>query len=90
MYAPNKDTPIFDKVSDLIANSQDDHVIICGDFNLALDPSLDVNNYKAINNLKLRVLLVNIIKDHNLTDIQQVRLDYIFFVKHHLEYYKQL
>ena len=51
VYAPNKDTPIFfDKISDLIANSQEDHVIICGDLNLALDPSLDVNNYKAINN----------------------------------------
>ena len=58
----------FYKISDLIAKSQEDHVIICGDFNLALDPSLDVNNYKAINNPKSRALLVNTMNDHNLTD----------------------
>ena len=53
----------FYNISVLISNSQENHVIICGDFNLAVHPSIHVNNYKAINNWELLELLVNIMND---------------------------
>ena len=36
----------------MIENSTQDHVILCGDFNLALDPTMDTQNYLNINNPK--------------------------------------
>ena len=46
IYAPNKDDPnFFEKISELAQNEIADHVMICGDFNLILDPMLDCHNY---------------------------------------------
>ena len=39
IYAPNRDNPnFFDKVFELSENEMANHLIVCGDFNLVLDP----------------------------------------------------
>ena len=69
MYGPNKDNPIFFKtISDKIAELGNDSVIWCGDFNLALNPKLDYNNYKTINNKNAREKLLDIINNKHLID----------------------
>ena len=37
-----------------IQSLENDSYIICGDFNLVLDPDLDYFNYKHVNNIKAR------------------------------------
>ena len=42
IYAPNSDCPeFFSQIKDLITSSENNHLIVCGDYNLALDPSLE-------------------------------------------------
>ena len=92
VYGPNKDNPIFFR--DLFSNIQsleNDSYIICGDFNLVLDPDLDYFNYKHVNNIKARDSILKIIDENNLFDayrelhpstkrytwrIKQARLDF--------------
>ena len=69
IYGPNKDNPIFFR--DLFSNIQsleNDSYIICGDFNLVLDPDLDYFNYKHVNNIKARDSILKIIDENNLFD----------------------
>ena len=55
IYAPNNDSPDFFKfVSEKIVASVHDYCILCGDFNLVLDPAKDCYNYKSINNPNAR------------------------------------
>ena len=59
IYAPNEDcTEFFESVQKKIENTQHDHCIVCGDFNLVLNPSLDSYNYKNVNNLRERKSLI--------------------------------
>ena len=70
IYAPNSDRPeFFSQIKDLITSSETDHVIVCGDYNLALDPSLDTYRYKHINNPKSRELLLQLMNTCNMTDV---------------------
>ena len=49
--APNRDTPEFcNSINDIFENSTQNYTIICGDFNLILNPDIDSFNYKHINN----------------------------------------
>ena len=42
LYGPNSDNPIFfNLIQSFIQNEQADYSIICGDFNLVLNPDLD-------------------------------------------------
>ena len=55
IYAPNKDTPaFFQNLRQLIENNEQDYLLVCGDFNLTLNPDLDSYNYININNPKSR------------------------------------
>ena len=70
VYGPNKDNPNF--FNDLFSNIQsieNDSYIICGDFNLVLDPDLDYYNYKHVNNIKARDSILKIIDANNLFDV---------------------
>ena len=59
IYAPNEDCPeFFESVQKKIENTQHDHCIVCGDFNLVLNPSLDSYNYKNVNNPRARKSLI--------------------------------
>ena len=91
IYAPNLESPsFFERLNQLIEENTMDHLIICDDFNVVLNPEMDCSNYLNINNPKRQVLLETI-NSHNLIDvfryfhpdtqryknpIKQARLDY--------------
>ena len=55
IYAPNNDNPeFFEKINEHIANNNCDYCIMCGDFNLTIDPAMDSKNYININNPRSR------------------------------------
>ena len=44
IYAPNKDSPgFFMSLKEKIEHCDSDHCIICGDFNLVIDPNKDIS-----------------------------------------------
>ena len=51
LYGPNEDRPMFyEDIKQKINEFENDNVNICGDFNLVMDPDLDTENYKQVNN----------------------------------------
>ena len=46
-----------------------DHIVLCGDLNLVLDPKIDCSNYVSINNPKARQTLIEILALQNLKDV---------------------
>ena len=70
VYGPNTDSPAFyNKINDIIESSEQDYTVICGDLNLVMDPILDTQNYKHLNNPKARNQLLSIMSTHNLKDL---------------------
>ena len=70
IYAPNHDNPaFFRKVQNITMQSMCDLNIICGDFNLVLDPQKDSYNYKHVNNPNSRKEFIEMIEACELTDI---------------------
>ena len=70
IYAPNKDNPsFFSKIQNLIQDSNCENTIICGDFNLVLDPHKDTNGYRHVNNPKARMEVLKMMNDLGLVDI---------------------
>ena len=70
IYGPNTDSPMFyDKIIDVLNLFDNESCIICGDFNLVLDPDKDYSNYRNINNPKARERVLEIIDIFNLVDI---------------------
>ena len=69
-YAPNTDSPeYFSEIESHIADTKMQHIILCGDLNLTLNPSLDNENYKHINNPCARNKLLDLMEKHQLCDI---------------------
>ena len=56
-YGPNKDTPFYNKISDIIVKNGNPYVLICGDLNIALDPKKDTHNYFNNNPNSRKVIL---------------------------------
>ena len=70
VYGPNNDNPDFFKlIQDTIDKTDADYSIVCGDFNLVLNPLIDAQNYKHINNPKARTAVLNLMENYGLTDI---------------------
>ena len=70
IYGPNNDNPDFFKlIQDTIDKTDADYSIVCGDFNLVLNPLIDAQNYKHINNPKARTAVLNLMENYGLTDI---------------------
>ena len=54
LYVPNNDFPsFFEEIQTLLENESADYNILCGDFNVALNPDLDTCNYRHITTPKL-------------------------------------
>lgn len=67
------DTPSFyENVRDIFLEFDNDYFILCGDFNLTLNPSLDTFNYTGINNPKARSKVLEIMEDLQLIDYYRV------------------
>ena len=70
LYGPNQDSPtFFQRLESIIESSKQDYLLVCGDFNVVLDPSKDSKNYIGINNPQSRNLLLRIINEKNLVDV---------------------
>ena len=70
LYGPNIDNvDFYIQVESKISNSEQDHLIICGDFNLILNPNLDCYNYKNLNHPKARHKVLNLIEEFGLIDL---------------------
>ena len=69
IYAPNTDCPnVFQIIDNHIDRLNNDMFILCGDFNCILDPILDCDNYKHINNPKARDKVIEMINTKNMID----------------------
>ena len=70
LYAPNKDNPkYFKNIKNLVTNNPNDYLILCGDFNLIVNPKLDCHNYRNLHNPKSRNNLIDTMQTQQLTDI---------------------
>ena len=62
-YAPNIDSPqYFKNIESHILSTETEYILLGGDLNLILDPKLDCDNYKHINNPVAWKELLEIIK----------------------------
>ena len=56
LYGPNTDSPDFyDRIIETLGLFDNDSYIVCGDFNLVVDPEKDCHNYKNTNNPSVNV-----------------------------------
>ena len=70
IYGPNIDNPEFYKdMQDILEDTDSDYTLICGDFNLVLNPDLDLYNYKHLNNPKARQTVLNMMAEYDLCDV---------------------
>ena len=74
LYGPNNDKPNFYKELRRTYNSlNNDNVIMCGDWNLVINPDLDTNNDLPIKNPRARnEILDNIIEKGGFLDIYRI------------------
>ena len=69
LYGPNEDKPMFyEEIKQKIKEIENDNVIICGDFNLVMDPDLNTNNYKYVNNPKARMAVKELFNEQKYPD----------------------
>ena len=53
IYGPNNENPdFFNKIRDAIDAFMSDFIVLCGDWNLVLNPDIDYFNYNSVNNPK--------------------------------------
>ena len=70
IYGPNRDDPNFyTNLNENIAKLKIPNLILAGDWNLVLNPTIDYCNYKRTNNVKAQEKVEEIIADHCLVDI---------------------
>ena len=71
LYGPNTDSPQFysEKAFKKILEWQPDYTIFAGDFNMVLNPQIDLKNYLHINNPLARQELIDQMQIFNLVDI---------------------
>ena len=70
VYGPNKDNPQFySNLLRTINEFSNSACILCGDWNMVIDPAKDTQNYVNVNNPNARKELQNLMNELNLTDI---------------------
>lgn len=62
----------YEKIRDTFLELDNGCYILCGDFNIALDQTLDTYDYCTINNRKAREKLLEIMNDLNLVDYYRI------------------
>ena len=69
IYGPNTDTPEFyHKIKNIVKSLQSERNIICGDFNLVQDQSLDTFNYLHVNNPRSKEAVLDMMEELSLYD----------------------
>ena len=62
IYAPDNDDPtFFNYIENLAINNPCDYLLVCGDFNLVLNPDMDCLNYKQIKNPRSRQVVLTML-----------------------------
>ena len=70
IYGPNRDDPDFYRtLKETIKTYQTNNVIAVGDWNIAIDPSIDCCNYAHINNPRAREAVENLTEELTLADV---------------------
>ena len=70
IYGPNEDRPQFyNNLKQKILDFGNDEVIICGDWNLVINPEIDTENYRHVNNPTARREVLKLIENDNYIDI---------------------
>ena len=78
IYGPNEDKPQFykklkQKINELESSDGDTYnVVICGDWNLVIDPNIDTENYKSINNPNARSEVLQFIEGMDYIDAWRI------------------
>ena len=74
VYGPNDDRPSFyKKINDLIAEFDNTHCIIVGDWNLTLCQNLDTFNYLHENNPHSKKTVIDLLNNEDLVDVWRVQ-----------------
>ena len=74
LYGPNTDNPaFFADLQQIIIEFENPHVIICGDWNLVQDQTLDTHNYLHVNNPRARQRVNNMKNDLDLCDPWRIK-----------------
>ena len=72
LYDPNKDQPnVYSSLRDTLIEKANDPIIICGDWNLVLDFSIDTHNYICENNINSRKMVKELMCVLDLVDTWQ-------------------
>lgn len=70
LYGPNRDCPEFYRsLNDRVQQVTSELIILCGDWNVALEPRIDTFNYSHVNNPQAREQIKQLMRDSNLVDI---------------------
>ena len=70
IYGPNRDNPDFYlKVKQKIIDLNLTNIVWGGDWNLVLNPNLDLDNYRNVNNPKAQETVLEVMDEFNLADI---------------------
>ena len=70
IYGPNRDNPDFYlKIKQKIQDLNLTNIIWGGDWNLVLNPNLDLDNYRNVNNPKAQEAVIEVMDEFNLADI---------------------
>ena len=54
---------------EMLVSNEQEYITICGDFNFALNTTLDTYNYTIVNNPSARKTLLQMMDTFNLTDV---------------------
>ena len=69
LYGPNEDRPqSYSNIKQIIEELDNEMAIICGDWNLIIDPELDCENYKHVNNPKARAVVKDLLDELEFID----------------------
>ena len=73
LYGPNEDKPqFFNNIRQKLVQYENDLTILCGDWNLVINPDIDTYNYLHINNPRARQTVLKFIGEDNFVDIWRV------------------
>ena len=73
IYGSNTDDIDFhQKVKSKVGDNEEDHLVICGDFNMTLNRNLDSQNYLNWNNPRARLTVLDIVEEYGLIDLLQI------------------
>lgn len=70
VYGPNNDNPsLFNKLENFISNNNESNIIVGGDFNTIINPSMDKKNGRMDTNKKCQSVINSIMSNYELNDI---------------------